>query len=813
MTDKNRLDPEIASIIENYRPDQYDDVIAEKEEREFVYHLSSLRRSLLCWFPFDPAWQVLEPGAGFGALTGSIADRCAHVTALEQNALRFAFCQKRYSGNERIEFLQTDIFSLPEDKLYDCVVLVDQVERCQGQEKELLEACHTHLKPGGVLLLVYQNRFGLKYFCGGTDEVQQVPFGNLPPGKSYLLSRKEMDRLAANAGFVSEACYYPMPDSLWTQAVYTDSVKNVESIRDRVFALDPFSSARIASEQDLYNDIIHEGMLPHMANSYLAVYRKGTGAELPAVDFALLSTDRGPEHAFATICYKDKRVEKRSVWPQGIPTLRQAYDNLERVSQQRVLTVPQRWTGTGIEMPKMEEESLLSYIRHQMELGPEAVLSVFKMLREDILRSSSLVEPEDYPCRRDWHIGKDKIGTVLAEGMIDMIPYNAFWTGSGIRYYDQEFCVKNCPVGYILFRALFYTWIHIPELERVLPLDKMKNELGLAENWEAFQKRENAFVSDNRKYKRFRQVYRWSRQACDTRRISQNRLNLAASDPLEQRLKMLEPVHGIQKELLQKLDQVCRERGLRYTAIHGTLLGAVRHQGFIPWDDDVDIAMPREDYDRLLALAPQVFPEPYFLQTPENTENVFYGGYAKLRRSGTAAIEPQHRGRKCHQGIWIDIFPLDYCPEDGEKRKWLQCRITFWQRLLMAKLYRPGHGMPEDINPKILSLYYLLARCLRRRWIRRRLEQLFRGCGKSDKLAILACYYGGFPNTNVYPASLFDSVTVVPFEDFQIPVPQKYDDILSERYGSNYMDLPEKRKRVSHDNIIFSAEQPWWDIK
>lgn len=813
MTDKNQLDTEIASIIENYRSDQYDDVIAEKEEREFVYHLSSLRRSLLCWFPFDPAWQVLEPGAGFGALTGSIAERCNHVTALEQDALRFASCKKRYSGIERIEVLQTDILSLPEDKLYDCVVFVDQLERCQGREKELLEACHAHLKPGGVLLLVYQNRFGLKYFCGGTDEVQQVPFGNLPPGKSNRLSRKEMDRLASNAGFVPEVYYYPMPDSLWTQAVYTDSVKNVESIRDRVFAFEPFSSARIASEQDLYNDIIHEGMLPHMANSYLAVYRKGSGPVLPAVEFALLSTDRGTEHAFATICYKDKRVEKRPVWPQGIPTLRQAYDNLERVSQKGVLTVPQHWTGTGIEMPKIEEESLLSYIRRRMEQGPEAVLYVFKMLREDILRSSSHVELEDYPCRRDWHIGKDTIGPVLAEGMIDMIPYNAFWTGSGIWYYDQEFCVKNCPVGYILFRALFYTWIHIPELEQVLPLEQIKKEFELTENWDAFQKRETAFVSDNRKYKRFRQVYRWSRQACDTRRINQNRLNLAASDPLEQRLKMLEPVHGIQKELLKKLDQVCKEQGLRYTAIHGTLLGAVRHKGFIPWDDDVDIAMPREDYDRLLELAPQVFQEPFFLQTPANTENVFYGGYAKLRRSGTAAIEPQHSGRKCHQGIFIDIFPLDYCQEDGEKRVRLQKRITFWQRLLMAKLYRPGHGMPEDINPKILSLYYLLARCLRRRWIRRRLEQLFRSCGKSDKLAILACYYGGFPNSNVYPADILSSLINVPFEGFQIPVPQEYDKILSERYGSNYKELPAKEKRLSHISIIFSADIPWWEIK
>ena len=555
--------------------------------------------------------------------------------------------------------MQTDIFSLPQDELYDCVVLVDQVGQCQGHERELLEACYTHLKPGGVLLLAFHNRFGLKYFCGGTDSAHQVPFANLSLDRPRLLSRNEADDLARNAGFTSLQYYYPMPDSLWTQAVYTDSVKNVENIRDRVFAFDPFSSPRVASEHDLYNDIIHEGMLPHMANSYLAVYQKGSGPTVPAVEFALLSTDRGPEHAFATICYEDKRVEKKAIWPEGIPVLRQACENLEKLSQRGVLTVPQRWTGEAIEMPKIEEESLLSYIRRQMEQGPEAVLSVFKTLREDILRSSSTVEPEDYPCRRDWHIGKDKIGTVLAEGLIDMIPYNAFWTGKKIRYYDQEFCVKNCPVGYILFRALFFTWIHIPELENVIPQEWLKKEFKLTENWEAFRKRENAFVSDNRKFERFRQIYRWSRQARDIQRINKNRLQLVSADPLEQRIKMLEAVHDVQKELLKKLDQVCRKNGLRYAAIHGTLLGAVRHQGVIPWDDDVDIAMPRQDYDRLLELAPQLFTEPYFLQTPANTENIFYGGYAKLRRSGTAAIELQHRGRDCHQGIWIDIFPLD----------------------------------------------------------------------------------------------------------------------------------------------------------
>lgn len=813
MMEEKRLDSEIASIIENYRPDQYDDVIAEKEDWEFVYHLSSLRRSLLCWFPFDSAWQVLEPGAGFGALTGSIAEHCTGVTALEADPLRFASCKKRYESNERIEVLQTDIYSLPEDKQYDCVVLADQMGCCQGREKALLEACYSHLKPGGVLLLVFQNRFGLKYLCGGTDGTKQVPFANLSSDKPRLLSQNEVDQLAKGSGFTSLQWYYPMPDSLWTQSVYTDSVKNVESIRDRVFAFDPFSSSRIASEQDLYNDIIHEGMLPHMANSYLAVYQKGNGPSVPMVEFAFLSTDRGPEHAFATICYDDDQVEKRAIWREGIPVLRQAYDNLEKLPQQDILTVPQLWTGAAIKMPKIKEDSLLAYISRQMKQGPEAVLSVFKMLQDDILRSSAVVEPEDYPCRRDWQIGKEKIGTVLAEGLIDMIPYNAFWTGEGIRYYDQEFCVKNCPVGYILFRALFYTWMHIQELEQVLPLEQIKKEFGLTENWEAFRQREEFFVNINRNYERFDRIYQWAGNASDIQRIDKNRLYLYSSDPLKQRLKTLEAVHEVQKELLKKLDQVCREQGLHYAAIHGTLLGAIRHQGFIPWDDDVDIAMPRQDYDRLLELANKLFPEPFFLQTPANNENCFYGGYAKLRRSGTAAIEPQNRGRYCHQGIWIDIFPLDFCPQDERKLDSLQRRISFWQRLLMAKLYKPGHGMPEDINPKLLSFYYLAARCLRRRWIRRRLDQLFKSCRKTNKLAILACYYGEKNNGNIYPVSLFDSLTVVPFEDFQIPVPEIFDKILSERYGSHYMEWPEKEKRLSHKDIIFSVDHSWWEIK
>lgn len=125
--------------------------------------------------------------------------------------------------------------------------------------------------------------------------------------------------------------------------------------------------------------------------------------------------------------------------------------------------------------------------------------------------------------------------------------------------------------------------------------------------------------------------------------------------------KKLAPIIKVQKvllELLSVIDGICRENNLRYYLFYGTLLGAIRDGGFIPWDDDADVVMPREDYEKLLSLPVSKWPDGYFLQSPYSEK---YGRFAfsKLRKNNTACIDPHHRHIKMHQGIFLDIFPLD----------------------------------------------------------------------------------------------------------------------------------------------------------
>lgn len=270
-------------------------------------------------------------------------------------------------------------------------------------------------------------------------------------------------------------------------------------------------------------------------------------------------------------------------------------------------------------------------------------------------------------------------------------------------------------------------------------------------------------------------------------------------------------VHDVLLGLLTAFDTVCAEFGLTYIASHGTLLGAVRHGGFVPWDDDLDVAMPRADYDKLLALAEQgVFPEPFFLQTPENEPAAFFGGYAKLRDSSTSAIEADYQGFSYNQGIWIDILPLDACSLDNGAVERQQRIVRQWQWVLYAQSYGSRVRGLWNVEMTRLSAYFILARRLKRPFLCKGLRQACMACADTGMLTVFTGNYQWARNNVRYAAADVAQAVRVPFEDTTIPIPVHAHHWLDVHYGRGWQEEPVERVRASRHEVEYDPDMPYW---
>lgn len=256
--------------------------------------------------------------------------------------------------------------------------------------------------------------------------------------------------------------------------------------------------------------------------------------------------------------------------------------------------------------------------------------------------------------------------------------------------------------------------------------------------------------------------------------------------------------------ILAEFDRVCAEHGLRYIVTQGTLLGAVRDGGFAPGDDDLDVAMLRADYDRLVALAQDgAFTEPYFLQTPENDPGCFYGGYAKLRDSSSSAIDRNYFPYLfSNQGIWMDILPLDDCPLDDRDVEHRQRVVRFWQRILYAKTYRLDPGKFWDADPAHVSAYFILEKRMSRETVCKRLRKSCMASKPTGQLTVFARHFQGAPNLVRYTVRDVVSARRVPFEDTTVPVQPDAEVWLARQYGPDWDTVPAVGDSESGHNVF-----------
>ncbi|MBQ1772446.1 MAG: LicD family protein [Clostridia bacterium] len=270
--------------------------------------------------------------------------------------------------------------------------------------------------------------------------------------------------------------------------------------------------------------------------------------------------------------------------------------------------------------------------------------------------------------------------------------------------------------------------------------------------------------------------------------------------------ELLRKVQMTQLEIGLEVKRVCELLHINYFLDAGTLLGAVRHQGFIPWDDDMDIAMLREDFDRFLAEAPAVLGEKFYLQTMYNDPN--YGcAFAKVRKKNTKLVEAVAENSGAQDGIFIDLFPYDVLPDGEAERKDQGRRHRRLRRMLFAKCgYRIGNTFEGSLPVKLLKRFsYALLTFAMKFYDRDRLVRTYdkvcreyNGTESEYLYAQSGCrVYGGW----AVPKACFNSWTMLPFEGTLFQCPGDSDLYLRTIYH-DYMKLPPESERENRHQIL-----------
>lgn len=265
-------------------------------------------------------------------------------------------------------------------------------------------------------------------------------------------------------------------------------------------------------------------------------------------------------------------------------------------------------------------------------------------------------------------------------------------------------------------------------------------------------------------------------------------------------LKILRKLQLLELDILKEVDRVCKENGLIYYLGEGTLLGAIRHHGFIPWDDDVDILMPRKDYDRFLQIAPKVLGNKFEVQHWTCTKQ-YWSIFMKVRlldNSSFFQTAIQHLTE--NNGPYIDIFPLDSVPEKTSKAQYSQKkRMTVYRKALS---YKQGDTRPKTFKTKLIRLYSWFVSV---RFLYKKIEKTYRELenDKNRYWVNLASYYDVQKQT--FEKEAYGKPRLVQFEDGLFPVPQRAEEILRTIYGGSYLVLPDLAGRKIKHSMAYRA--------
>ena len=263
--------------------------------------------------------------------------------------------------------------------------------------------------------------------------------------------------------------------------------------------------------------------------------------------------------------------------------------------------------------------------------------------------------------------------------------------------------------------------------------------------------------------------------------------------------KVLDHLHSDMLEIYKEVASICDRHNLKYFVVGGTLLGAVIHKGYIPWDDDFDIAMPRDDYDKFIDIYSKELSDRFYLHHT-STDSNYWIPFAKVRINNTIFLEEKRKNVDSHAGIYMDIFPFDYAGKCNTLSARLKWRIMTWMN---NYIYTKVTGISkESKSGKILNCIFSLFTIKRLSLMR---DNIMRSFDRGDRV-----FYVDLAGGRRLVNSYFRVDDILPikemiFGDISVKVPEDPNKYLLQLYTERYKIIPPKEQQITHEpvRIIF----------
>lgn len=467
------IETELLDIVTHN--DDFDDLLKKDKRWPIVYHLSHLRHNILNWYPFSEGAQILEVGAGCGALTGFLCEKGAHVTAVELTRRRAEINYQRHKNRENLDIYVGDIFKVDFDHKFDYVTVIGVLEyaafmsEAKDPYSDFLNRVKSFLKPGGHILLAIENRFGLKYFAGAREDHSARFFdgvnGYADDSRVRTFTKGELEKLLDKNALGAHRFYYPLPDYKFPSCVYTD-----ESIAgfDRWMDLGTLDNQRfeLFNEINVMHDFAAEGVLDRFANSFFVDIAADNVKLDDGIVSAKLSAARKPRYRIATIIKQaggSKSVEKVPLAKECGPHLRRMADNFKNYgSLHGIRLVPCRIEPDGravFDFAKGEKFSEL-ISRTLSKQGVDALWPLFDKYRAKILGGAA-PQTDFYTDEFKKTFGSERCGGEMlcaAPANIDLTFDNLIIGDDGaMTAVDYEWVTDFAvPAEYIFWRSVFF---------------------------------------------------------------------------------------------------------------------------------------------------------------------------------------------------------------------------------------------------------------------------------------------------------------------------------------------------------------------